>query len=269
MAHNDTKTRFQVTKSLGRESNVKQAGPKYALLGGVFAAAMVLVGCKESKQETAQEAVQPSAPDNSPAVHSEISAQPPSDCRGGFWDIHYGDAYKTLREAEDYKPGARLYYVRELNDHRNEYLLAGISPSFRKEWLTSHQTSEKDYHCIVPLFDEIGAAAKRTLPIFRPSSYKLHDSAEESLIKDVVKERVPEAKFIDTAVKQTGWDIEILSNGVPRHRYKYGIAWVKSPQFDDGYCRIVHVMIYQEYSGGGTFGDSKASYVDMIPAGCK
>ena len=107
----------------------------------------------------------------SSAVHSAISAQPPADCGSGFWSVHYGDAYKTLREAEEYAPGLRNYYVRELSDRRNEYLLAGISPAFRKEWLASHHTSDKDAHCIVPLFDAIGAAAKRTLGRYRPTGY--------------------------------------------------------------------------------------------------
>ena len=55
------------------------------------------------------------------AVHGSISPTPPADCGGGFWSVHYGDAYKTLREAEDYTPGARTYYVRELNEAYNHF----------------------------------------------------------------------------------------------------------------------------------------------------
>ena len=208
-------------------------------------------------------------PDNSPVVHSAIAAHPPRDCGVGFWSVHYDDAYKTLREAEDYKPGERTYYVRELSDRRNEYLLAGISPNFRKEWLTSHHTPEKEMHCIVPLFEEIGAAAKRTLNNFKPTGYKFHDSSEESLIKDAVKEKIPDAEILGVGVKQSSWDIDKLGNGVPKDRYKYGMAWVKSPKFDDGFCRIVHVNIIQDYAGGGTYADSKSRYINMVPAGCK
>ncbi len=202
-------------------------------------------------------------------IHSAISSHPPSGCGNAFWSEHYEDAYKTLREAEEYKPGERVYYVRELSDRRNEYLLAGISPSFRKDWLISHRTPQKDEHCIVPLFDEIGAAAKHTLPTFHPAGYKFHESSDESLIKDAVKERLPDAEILETGVKQGSWDIEKLSNGIPKERYKYGMAWVKSAKFDDGYCRIVHVNIIQDYSGAGTYGDSKSRYINMIPAGCK
>lgn len=209
-------------------------------------------------------------PDNSPVVHSPISPHAPRDCGSGFWSVHYDDAYKTLREAEDYKPGGeRTYYVRELSDRRNEYLLAGISPKFRKDWLTSHNTPEKDAHCIVPLFDEIGAAAKRTLKNYRPTGYKFHDANDEALIKDAVKEKIPDAEIYAVGVKQGSWDIEKLSNGLPQDRYKYGMAWVKSATFDDGYCRIVHVNIIQDYAGGGTYADSKSLYINMVPAGCK
>jgi hypothetical protein len=208
------------------------------------------------------------APDNSPVVHSPIAAHPPRDCGVGFWSVHYDDAYKTLREAEDYKPGERTYYVRELSDRRNEYLLAGISPSFRKDWLSSHHTPENETHCIVPLFDEIGAAAKRTLKNYKPTNYKFHDSSEESLIKDAVKEKIPDAEILGFGVKQSSWDIDKLGNGMPKDRYKYGMAWVKSSKFDDGFCRIVHVNILQDYAGGGTYADSKSRYINMVPAGC-
>src|SRR6202008_3711023 len=107
-----------------------------------------------------------------------------------------------------YKPGERAYYVRELSDRRNEYLLAGISPSFRKDWLGSHRTPQKDEHCIVPMFDAIGAAAKRTLPSFHPMGYKFHEPGDESLINDAVKERLPDAEILETGVKQPSWDIE-------------------------------------------------------------
>ncbi|HEX6834794.1 MAG TPA: hypothetical protein VF132_14750 [Rudaea sp.] len=209
------------------------------------------------------------ASDGTAVVHSTISAHAPKDCGGGFWSVHYDDAYRTLREAEEYKPGARTYYVRELSDRRNEYLLAGISPSFRKDWLSSHQTPEKEAHCIVPLFDEIGAAAKRTLPNFRPTSYKFHEASDEALIKEAIKDKMPEAVILETGVQQASWDIEKLNNGIPKDRYKYGMAWVKSPKFDDGYCRIVHVNIIQDYAGGGTYAESKSRYINMIPAGCK
>ena len=113
---------------------------------------------------------------------------------------HYGEAYKTLRETEEYRPGARDYYVRQLNDRRNEFLLASISPSFRKDWFDSHRTSEKETHCMIPIFDEISASAKKTLPNYQPRGYIQHDSGEEELIRNAVKEELADAQFIDVGV---------------------------------------------------------------------
>ncbi len=228
----------------------------------MLAATLTFTGCRHDDQED------PIPVDNTPVQHSDISPKVPKGC-GTFFSYHYGDAYKTLREAEEYKAGARDYYVRELSDRRNEYLLAGISSSSRAEWLSSHRVAEKDQHCLVPLFDEIGAAAKRTLPKYRPRGYVHHDSSEEKLIKEAVKAEVPDADFLSVGVKTPSWLIEKHSNGVPSVRYKYGMAWVKSATFDDGYCRIFYVNIVQDYAGGSSYGDSAANYISKEPAGCK
>ena len=223
----------------------------------------IAVGCKGHGGDTQGD---PPEVDNTPAQHSSISSKSPAGC-GVVYSIHYGDAYKTLREAEDYKQTARTWYVRELSDNRNEYLLAGISAQARAEWLGGHRTSEKDKRCMVPIFDEIGAAAKRTLPRYRPRGYTHHE--DDALLRDVVKQKLPDAIVLESGVSSPSWKIEKLRNGVPSVRYKYGMAWVKSASFDDGYCRIVYVNVVQDYSGGGNFGESAGNYIKMEPAGCK
>ena len=75
--------------------------------------------------------------------------------------------------------------------------------------------------------------------------------------------------FLKVGVQSATWEIEKLNNGTPSSRYKYGMAWVKSLKFDDGYCRIAYVNIVQDYSGGGTYAESKANSISMEPAGCK
>lgn len=223
---------------------------------------LAVSGCKSGDVEALP-------PDDSPVVHSSISPKPAKGCGSPFYSVHYSSAYKTLREAEEYKAGARDYYVRELNDNRNEYLLAGISASERKDWFESHKIAEKDQPCMNVIFDEIGAAAKRTLPKFRPLNYSHHDSTEEGLIREAVKKEIPDGQVIGIGVLSPTWEIDKLNNGTPRSRYKYGMAWVKSPSFDDGYCRIFYANIVQDYSGGGTYADSQANYISITPAGCK
>jgi hypothetical protein len=232
----------------------------------VLACAWVVAasGCKKKLEVEEEIPV-----DNTPVEHSAISPKPPKGCGGGFYSVHYGDAYKTLREAEEYKPGLRDYYVRELSDRRNEYLLAGISANERKEWLSSHKIAEKDQQCMVPIFDELGAAAKRTLPKYRPRGYVHHESDEEDLITAAVKKEYRDAEVLAVGVKSPTWEIEKLGNGTPSSRYKYGMAWVKSAAFDDGYCRIMYVNLIQDYSGGGTYAETHANYISLEPAGCK
>ena len=181
--------------------------------------------------------------------------------------VHYSDALKTLRDAENYKATARQYYVRELSDNRNEYLEAGISPKFRQGWFGDHRTAEKDRHCMSGIFDAIGTAAKRTLPKYRPRGYTHHE--DDALIKEIAKQKLPDASILEVGVSSSDWEIEKLRNGLPRVRYKYGMAWVKTPSADDGYCRIVYVNVQQDYSGGGTFGSSRGNYIKTEPAGCK
>lgn len=231
---------------------------RFAFVVAVF---VVVSGCRKGGDEAIPV-------DNDPVVHSPIAEKPDKGC-GGFYSHHYGQALKTLREAEEYKAGLRDYYVRELNDYRNEYLLAAISPSRRKEWLSSHKVAEKDTHCIVPILDELAAAAKRTLPKYRPRGYTHHDSSEQELILNAVKAELPDADDIAVGVSSPSWLIDKHSNGIPRSRYKYGMAWVKSASLDDGYCRIFYVNIVQDYAGGSSYGDSTGNYIKNEPAGCK
>ena len=205
--------------------------------------------------------------DNTPPEHADLPSRPPKGCGSPFYSVHYGDALKTLRDAESYKATDRKYYVRELSDNRNEYFEAGISPKLREEWFTDHRIAKKDRHCMTGIFDALGNAAKRTLPKYRPRGYTHHD--DNSLIKDVVKQKIPDAQILELGVSSPIWEIEKLRNGLPRVRYKYGMAWVKSASADDGYCRIVFVNVQQDYSGGGTFGESRGNYIKTEPAGCK
>ena len=229
----------------------------------ILIALFVLAACKKNG---ADEAV---VPDNTPVIKSTLSKTPEKGCGGGFFSSHYHDAHKTLVEAEEYKPQLRDYYVSELSDRRNEYLLAGISPKFRAEWLESHRIAEKDKHCMVPIFDELSASAKRTLPNYHPHGYIHHDSSEEKLMREAVKAELPDAEVLGVGVKSPTWAIEKLYNGLPSSRYKYGMAWVKSASLDDGYCRIVFVNLVQDYSGGSSYGDTVANYISMEPAGCQ
>jgi len=68
------------------------------------------------------------------AVAQAAAAQ---SCKSGdaVFRVHNDNIEITKKQAADYKPGARDYYVRDFNDNENLYLKAALSPSRRQEWL--------------------------------------------------------------------------------------------------------------------------------------
>ena len=208
----------------------------------------------------------PSTP-ASPETPETPATPAKNDCSDPFTEVHNESMRKTLKEAEEYTPTLRNYYVQDFNDNRNEYLWAAISPGRRKEWLTDHNIKTEDYRCFVPLFDQIAAAAKKTLPAYQPKGYTLGTPAEFKLIRDQVND-LSEGTVIKVGVKSPNWIIEKDNYNFPTARFKYGMVWARYPKKDDGYCRIIFVNIVQDYAGGGTYGASYGNFIKSEPAGC-
>jgi len=124
---------------------------------------------------------EPSAPSTNQSAETTETASEPAksvdNCSDAFTQVHTENMEKTRKEAEEYRPGLRDYYVEDFNDNRNEYLRAAISPSKRQEWLTSHNIAKERYPCFVPLFVPVAAAAKKTLPAYTPTGYNIRNSA--------------------------------------------------------------------------------------------
>lgn len=225
---------------------------------------------KKTKPQSAP-SPEPSAPSTSqPADTSDTASEPAKsadNCSDAFTQVHTENMEKTRKEAEEYRPGLRDYYVEDFNDRRNEYLRAAISPSKRQEWLTSHNIDKASYPCFVPLFDAIAAAAKRTLPTYMPKGYNIRNAAEERLMLGQVTD-ISEAKVLKTGLFSTTWKIAKDEYNFPTSRFKYGMIWARYPNLDDGFCRIIYVNIVQDYAGGGTYGDSYGNFIKSEPAGC-
>ena len=60
---------------------------------------------------------------------------------------------------------------------------------------------------------------------------------------------------------QNQWLISKNALGIPHNRYKQGAIYGRDPNSDHPYCRIWYVNIIQNYSGGGTYAASYATYV--------
>lgn len=226
-----------------------------------------------------KEKPQPNAPSPAPSSESNetaTSSRSPEPEKAQTADVcKTNPAYRswlddmetTLREAEEYKPGLRDYYVRDFNDRRNDYLMAAISHNFRKEWFKEVDDPAAS-KCFTPVFDAIAAAAKKTLPTYHATStYVAAAPADRKLMLGVI-EGVARATIYKVALSPGTWEIGKDSYNFPVSRYKYGEVWLKWPDTDDGYCRIYYVNIVQDYAGGGRYGGSYARHVDDEPAGC-
>jgi len=214
---------------------------------------------------------EPSAPSTNQSAETTETASEPAksvdNCSDAFTQVHTENMEKTRKEAEEYRPGLRDYYVEDFNDNRNEYLRAAISPSKRQEWLTSHNIARESYPCFVPLFDAIAAAAKKTLPTYTPTGYNIRNAAEERLMLGQVND-ISEGRVLKVGLFSTTWKIAKDDYNFPTSRFKYGLIWARYPKLDDGFCRIIYVNIVQDYAGGGTYGDSYGNFIKSEPAGC-
>ena len=179
--------------------------------------------------------------------------------------VYMKDIETTRKQAEDYKPGSRDYYVQDFSDRQNIYLKASLSPSRRKEWLGTWPKNIVD--CITPALDNLGVIAKKTLPTYTPSGYNLGTPAEQKVLRSGVND-LAQATVFKVGINSPNWLISKDSYNFPTARYKYGMIWAKYPALDDGFCRIIYVNLVQDYAGGGTYGASYGNFIKSEFAGC-
>ncbi|HKO96531.1 MAG TPA: hypothetical protein VJU86_06055 [Pyrinomonadaceae bacterium] len=189
------------------------------------------------------------------------------DCsRDAVTNVHLTDLGKTRKEAEEFRPGLRDYYVSTLSDRKNLYLEAALSPSRRKEWLG--ESPEDFVKCMEPALDGLAAVARKTLPGYTgPRGYTLGTPAEKNALLSAVND-IAQAKVLKVGIDEANWLIDKNSFGLPTARYKHGVIWAQYPNRDDGFCRILWVNIKQDYAGGGTYGASYGYFVSRAFAGC-
>ena len=201
----------------------------------------------------------------SPATDGASAAVLDERCTRGAYGVWRDDMETTRKEAAEYKPGLRDYYVQNFNDKRNEYLWQAISPKERKELLD--KIPPQDHPCFVPILDAIAAAAKTTLSTYRPTGYGTATPAEQRLLRAAVED-IEKATVFMVGLESGAWNIEKNGYGIPTARYRYGVIWLKWPGADDSYCRAYYVNLVQDYSGGGTYSQSYGRYANVEPVGC-
>jgi len=189
------------------------------------------------------------------------------DCKGNpIFNVHNENIEITKKQAAEYKPGLRDYYVQDFNDRQNIYLKAALSASKRQDWLGEWK-DENLVKCINVALDELAVIARKTLPSYRPTGYTVRNAAEERLLRDAVDD-IADAKVIRLGLGSATWKIDKNEYGLPTARFKYGMIYARYPNLDDGFCRIIYVNIVQDYAGGGTYGDSYGQFIKSEFAGC-
>ncbi len=201
-----------------------------------------------------------------PIALAQAGAAP--NCKSGdaVFRVHSDNIEITKKQAADYKPGARDYYVRDFNDNENLYLKAALSPSRRQDWL-GRWKDQKFVKCMSVALDELAGIAKKTLPSYRPTGYTVRNAAEERVLLSGVKD-ISQATVIASGMSSPSWKIEQNRRGIPVARYKHGMIYARYRSVDDGFCRIVYVNVVQDHAGGGTYGDSRPVYIKSEFAGC-
>lgn len=62
--------------------------------------------------------------------------------------------------------------------------------------------------------------------------------------------------------KEANWLIDKNALGIPLNRYKHGYIWARDGSDDHSYCHLYMVYLQQNYSGGGTYGQTFAKVFD-------
>ncbi|MFT3713678.1 MAG: hypothetical protein QM817_38965 [Archangium sp.] len=192
---------------------------------------------------------------------------PKGKCGHSIWFSHHlGEINTRIKELESFTP-ERSWLV-----HGSDYnhLLNAISPTARAKWLAGAK-AESYGECpeLQAAYCRLAVLAEEKIPLFQPNTkaYPNKDSGDFKLMKGKIKELSAHSIFY-MGIEEDSWLIEKNGLGIPTDRYKHGMAWVRFAPNDHPFCRIYYINLIQDYSGGGSYGDTYANFVDDVLVGC-
>ncbi len=201
--------------------------------------------------------------------NSEAAKPSPSQCsNSGFVLSHLDSIEKTRKEAEEYRPGLRNYYVSTLSDRKNQYLEAALLPGQRRAWYTDSNVPPEMQKCLDPALDRLAETAKKTLPSFTgPSGYTLGTPAEKKVLLTAIND-LAKATVLKSGLSDPNWLIDKDDYNLPTDRFKHGYVMAKYLDTEQNYCWLFWINIVQDYSGGGTYAASHGSFVGRSLVDC-
>ncbi len=203
-------------------------------------------------------------------TQEESPAAQTRDCSSDpVMSVFLKDIEDTRKQAEEFRPGLRDYYVSTRSDGQNKYLESALSKTMRDRWFSEWKENAYQLRdCLSPALDNLAAVARKTLPGYTgPAGYTLGTPAEKRLILSAVTD-ISNAKVIKVGIKQPSWLIEKDGYNLPISRYRHGVIYAQYPNDVVGYCWIFWVNLVQDYSGGGTYGASYGRFISRAVAGC-
>ncbi len=167
--------------------------------------------------------------------------------------VFLSDIKKAQGEAERYAPGEYLYLVSA--GASSEALLRAVSPRARAEWAQQWLKDPAARAEFDAEWHKLAVTAAQKLPGYKPSaaSFRFRDPVGERLLLGSFKN--PAAlKIFRIGTDTAGWNIEKGNNEIlPSYRYKTVRVYLRDPNDDHPYCRVVSARIKQDYAGGGRY----------------
>jgi hypothetical protein len=167
--------------------------------------------------------------------------------------VFLSDIRKAQGEAERYSPSEYLYLVSAGGP--SEALLRAVSPRAREEWAKQWLKNPASRAEFDTEWDKLAAIAAKKIPSYKPSaaSFQFRDPAGERLLMGALK-NPSTLKIFRTGTDTAGWNIQKENDGIlPSYRYKTVRVYLRDPNDDHPYCRVVSARIKQDYAGGGRY----------------
>jgi hypothetical protein len=204
---------------------------------------------------------------------SQATSAQGTDALRNEYSYQLEEIVKAKSQVDRYAPGEYLYLV---DYAATEWLQRAISRKEREKWYKNYLGSLPDDDKkkeILKMLDEafkpLAASAAKKFPSYTPAdnNFAFHNKAEEDMIKGKLKNKgtltIHKIGFF-----HQNWQIEKDDYNIITRRYKKGFIWARDSSDDHPYCHLYWVNILQDHAGGGTYGDSYASFVEDTLFGC-
>ncbi len=176
---------------------------------------------------------------------------------------HRDGIKKTLNYVEIYDSSTHNSMGTE-----SEYALYAVSLQERNKWLK--EKNALDFaEPINTLLAPLAAALSKKLPTYFSitGKYSSGTPADFALMKGILTNPA-RYKIYKTGLKQSNWEVDKNALGIPNARYKNGVIYLRDTKSEHPFCFATYVNIVQNYAGGGTYGASKAIFIQDELVGC-